>query len=78
MGSHDGRKWLITMVHGDRFRPLNGVVGPLPNGLFMAYKWGLLTTYIHWDDPPSKHNPVEEHAKKMRFFDRFFLVQGSL
>ena len=26
---------------------------PLINGLFMAYKWGLLTTYIHWDDPPS-------------------------
>jgi len=22
-----------------------GVVGPLPNGLFTAYKWGLLTTY---------------------------------
>ena len=22
----------ITMDHGDRFRPLTGVVGPLPNG----------------------------------------------
>ena len=32
-----GCKWLITM--GDRFCPLNGVVGPLTNGLFMAYKW---------------------------------------
>ena len=30
-------KWLVTMVS---FRPLTGVV-PLPNGLFMAYKWGL-------------------------------------
>ena len=28
-------KWLITMV---RFRPLSRVVGPLPNGLFMAHK----------------------------------------
>ena len=30
-------KWLITMVS---CRPLSGVVGPLPNGLFIAYKWG--------------------------------------
>ena len=30
--------------HGDRVRPLSGVVGPLPNGLFLGYKW-LLTTY---------------------------------
>ena len=29
-----------------------GVVGPLTNGLFMAYKWWLLLT--SWDDPPSK------------------------
>ena len=37
-----GCKWLITMVS---CCPLNGVVfGPLPNGLFMAYKWVLLTT----------------------------------
>ena len=36
--------WLITMV-SDRFCPLNGVVGPLTNGLFMAYKWRLLTSY---------------------------------
>ena len=31
--------------YGDRKSPRPGVVGPLPNGLFMAYKWGLLTTY---------------------------------
>ena len=32
-------KWLIAMVI--RFRPLRSrVVGPLPNGLFLAYKWG--------------------------------------
>ena len=34
------------------------VVGPLPNGRFMAYKWGLLTTYTpltNWDDPPKFH-----------------------
>ena len=36
-------KWLITM--GDRKSPKDRVVGPLPNGLFMAYKWRLLTTY---------------------------------
>ena len=36
------RKWLITTVNKS---PKDRVVGPLPNGLFMAYKWGLLTTY---------------------------------
>ena len=30
-------KWLITMVI---VSPLSRVVGPLPNGRFMAYKWG--------------------------------------
>ncbi len=34
------------------FRPLSRVI-PLTNGLCMAYKWGLLTTYKSWDDPPS-------------------------
>ena len=34
-------KWLITMVI---VSPLSRVV-PLTNGLFMAYKWWLLTTY---------------------------------
>ena len=34
------------------FRPLSRFI-PLINGLFMAYKWGLLTTYKSWDDPPS-------------------------
>ena len=34
-------KWLMV-----GFRPLTGVVGPLPNGRFMAYKWGLLTTVL--------------------------------
>ena len=29
--------------------PPSRVVGPLPNGLFMAHKWGLLTK---WHDPP--------------------------
>ena len=41
-------QWLITMVS----KPLSCVV-PLPNGLFMAYKWWLLATYKSWDDPPS-------------------------
>ena len=26
----------VVNNHGDRFHPLNGVMGPLPNGLFMA------------------------------------------
>ena len=34
-----GEPWLITMVIGS-LSPRPGVVGPLPNGLFMAYKWG--------------------------------------
>ena len=38
-------KWLITMVHGDRKSPIFGVMGPLPNGLLMAYKRVILTTY---------------------------------
>ena len=30
-------------------------MGPLPNIIFMAYKWGvILTTYDTWGDPPSK------------------------
>ena len=31
----------VVHNHGARF----GVVGPLPNSLFMVYKWGLLTTF---------------------------------
>ena len=30
--------------HGDRKSPKDRVI-PLPNGRFMAYKWGLLSTY---------------------------------
>ena len=44
-------------------RPLSRVVGPLPNGRFMAYKWGLLTT--KWDDPPSR-DLVKKNEKKQR------------
>ena len=32
-------------------QPLSRVVGPLPNGFFMANKWWLVVT--DWDDPPS-------------------------
>ena len=39
--------------HGDRKSPIPGVMGPLPNGRFMAYKWELLTILTSWDDPPS-------------------------
>ena len=46
-------KGLITMVI---VSPVTGVVGPLPNSRFMAYKMGVtvLTTYKSWPDPPSK------------------------
>ena len=39
-------KWLITMVSNKS--PKDRVVGPLPNGLCLAYKWGviLITYYI--------------------------------
>ena len=41
--------------HGDHKSPKDRVVGPLPNGRFMAYKWGMiLTTYDTWDDPTSR------------------------
>ena len=35
--------------------PKDRVVGPLPNGLFMAYKWRLLTNYLRYlgAHPPS-------------------------
>ena len=32
-------------THGDRKSPRPGVVGPLPNGRFMTFKWGILTAY---------------------------------
>ena len=35
-------KWFIN--HGDRLSPQRIGLFPLSNGLFMAYKWGLLTT----------------------------------
>ena len=40
--SQDLDTWLITIVSKS---PKDRVVGPLTNGRFMAYKWGLLTTY---------------------------------
>ena len=46
-------KWLITLVIASP-HPIPFVVGPLPNGLFMDYKWGvILTSCDTWDDPPS-------------------------
>ena len=44
----------VVNNHGDRKSPKDRVVVPLPNG---RTPWlvnrGTLTTYIHWDDPPS-------------------------
>ena len=48
-----GSSQYVVNDHGDRKSPIPGVVGPLPNGLFMAYKSGLLSNYLlKWDDPP--------------------------
>ena len=52
---HHPRTWIrgkIPMVIVSK-SPRPGVVGPLPNGRFMTYKWGILTTYKSWDDAPS-------------------------
>ena len=38
------------MVDNHGKSPKDRVVGPLPNGGFMAYKWGL----TNWDDPASR------------------------
>jgi len=35
----------VANNHGDRKSPKDPVVGPLPNGLFMAYRWRLLAAY---------------------------------
>jgi len=46
--------------------PLSRVV-PLPNGLFMGYKWALLTNlYTNWDDPPS----TKPQRKAIRFAEK--------
>ena len=53
-------KWSVTMVI---VSPLSRAV-PLPNGFFMACKWGILT-YESWDDPPSSlpgHQLVERFS----------------
>ena len=71
---------LITMVIGS---PLSRVI-LLPNGLFMAYKWRLLTTYNTWDDPPSRGShdvpwisftthPLLQIPKPFTFCQRFQL-----
>ena len=45
-------KWLITRTMAIK-SPKDRVVGPLPNSLFMAYKWEFFqTTYDTWDHPP--------------------------
>ena len=45
--------------HGDRKSPKDRVV-PLTNCLFMAYKWGLQTTYLRPGIPSSKY-PAPRH-----------------
>ena len=57
-------KWLATMVIV--FVHL-GILGPLPNGLCMANKMGvILTTYKSSDDPPSKNRGFFATVEFMR------------
>ena len=69
IGPHD----LSVNYHDDRKSAIVGVV-PLPNGLFMACKWGLRTTYKSWHDPPSMpifQNP-NIHLAILRVRDPFW------
>ena len=53
VGPSSSEIWKRFNNHGDRKSPKARVVGPLPSDLFMAYTWGLLTTYqLGWS---SKH-----------------------
>ena len=64
--NRDSVAWRIIPVsnskHGDRCcPPKDRVVGPLPN----SYSWLInggdpITTYIHWDDPPSDAPPPQK------------------
>ena len=45
---HPRTWWYEVNNNGDCKSPQDRVVWPLPNGLFMACKWGLLTTYKFW------------------------------
>ena len=50
--SHDLQ--VVSNYHGDRKSRRPGVVGPVPNGLFMAYKIRVTNyLYTNWGDPPS-------------------------
>ena len=59
-------------------------MGPLPNGLFLAYKWGvILTTQL--DDPPStvvieRFSPskCQESISSSRLVSDLFLVVRSI
>ena len=44
----------MVIKHGDCKSPKDRLVGPLPNGHFMAYKWGRSQPLTNWDDPPSR------------------------
>ena len=47
----------------------------LPNGFSM--KWGLLTTYIHLDDPPSSPRNIGIHHDFSQVFGDVFLIPKS-
>ena len=49
--------------HGDRKSPIPGVVGPLPNDLFMAYKWGNFQVLLGMV-PLGKRDPYHSHSWK--------------
>ena len=64
--SQDWPKWLIAVVS---CRPLR-IVGTLPNGLFIAYKRGVIPIILGWS---SKHTILEKNV----VFFYFVLVQNN-
>ena len=70
-------KWLISMVS---LRALTGATwDPFQMAVFMAYKWGLPTTYKSWDDdPPSIGGGSELIQVLLWMFAAKFLGVGNI
>ena len=51
-----------TGSHGDRYRPLTGVVGPLPNGRFIGFFDGGDPDYLRYLGWSSKWFPHRDHT----------------
>ena len=66
------RRWTHWRLNTSNKSPEDRVVGPLANGLYMAYKWGFLTTY------QAEHGGLHLKKNYLIFFpfqqSRFFNV----